>query len=89
MDSGLAVERASEVGELVIEKLDDMKMVKNDGGSGQVLGNRADIGRGHVDGHGLDMGLCAFQSIPDGREGLDTLAVPKKPPPQFRGRVRQ
>lgn len=78
LDSGLAVKRAPEVGELVIEQLDDMKMVKHDGGPGQVLGDRAYIGWGHVDGHGLDFGPGAFQSFPEGREGLGALAVPHK-----------
>ena len=78
LDTSLAVERAPEVGELVIEKLDDMKMVKHDGGPGHMLADRADVGRGHVDGHGLDLGLGAFQSFPEGREGLCSLAIPHK-----------
>ena len=78
LDTSLAVERTPEVGELVIEKLDDMKMVKHDGGPGQVLADRAGVGRGHVEGHGLDLGLGAFQSFPEGCEGLGAFAVPHK-----------
>lgn len=43
-NSGLAVKRAPEVGGLVIEQIDYMKVIKHDGGPGQMPRDRAGIG---------------------------------------------
>lgn len=54
------VERASEVTELVVEKLDFMKMVKHYGCARQKLAERNDISCGYADSHSLDNGAGAL-----------------------------
>ena len=52
---GLPVQLAAQVGQLVVEELDDVEVIEDEDGLGQMRLDGTDIGRRHVDGHGFDL----------------------------------
>lgn len=61
--------------ELVVEQLDHMKAIEDVNGFSEILAHGPDIGGGHVGGNGLDLGVRAPQSLPEGLQGVHALAV--------------
>src|SRR5262249_15001599 len=72
---GLVVQSAPQGTELVVEQLDDMEMIEDMDRVGQVVADRANVGLGHVGGHGPDLGVGATQPPPEWLQGLGALAV--------------
>src|SRR5437899_1253016 len=51
-----------------------MKAIKDQSGVGQSPGDGVDVGRTHVRGHGLDLSPTASQPLPEGFQGVCSLA---------------
>ena len=51
-DAGVGAE--DQAAQFLVEELDHVEVVKDDGGLRQMGGNRLDVGYGHVDGDRLD-----------------------------------
>ncbi len=61
------IETAPEIGQSVVEELDDMEMIENDGGIGKMFLHGTDVGRRHVDGHRLDFCPGTLETFPERR----------------------
>ena len=79
---GFALESPAQVINLLVDKLDDMKVIEDHCDSGQMLQDCSPVSRSHVAGHGLDFGAALAQT-PDeleattpwlGLPGLSTLS---------------
>ena len=75
---GFSEQRSAQVRKLIVEQLDDMKVIKDRGGVGQVFPHRTDIGRRHVDGDGFNPCFGGFEPPPEGLQGFGPLAVTDK-----------
>lgn len=62
---GFPVEVPSEIGQLVVEELHYVEMVEHNNGPGKMLHHGAAIGRGHVDGNGVNRCLRMLQPFPE------------------------
>ena len=72
------IQLSAQIREFFIEQLDDVESVENNGSLRQVVGDRPDVGRRHVGGHGLDVGTGCLQPSPKGLQGVCPLAVADK-----------
>ena len=71
----LHLEFAAEVGQAVVEELDDVEVVEDVERLRQVLADGEDVGRRHVGGDGLDRGVRGFQAFPEGNQGVGAFAL--------------
>ena len=55
---GLTIQLPTQVGQVLVEQLEDVEVVEDDDRLGQIRLDRADISRRHVHGHGLDPGTA-------------------------------
>ena len=74
----ILIDLPTEVGEPIIEQLDDMKMVKNNNCLRQVQLNCGNVRGRHIDGHRLDLGARDLQPLPERRQCINALAVTSK-----------
>jgi len=75
---GFPVEVAAQVGEFLVEQLDDMEMVEDQDRVGKVCQHGADIRGRHVHGHGFNGGPSTREPVPEGVKGLGSLPVVNK-----------
>ena len=72
---GFAVEFASEFGEAVVEEFDDVEVVEDVEGFGQVPSDGEGVGGGHVGGDGFDLGVGLSQAFPEGDQGVGAFSL--------------
>lgn len=72
------IDLPTQVGELIIEQFDDMKMVKNNNRLWKVQLFCGNVRRRHVDGHPLDLGAIDLQPLPERRQCINALAATDK-----------
>ena len=71
----LAVHGPTQVGELLVEQLEDVEVVEHDHGLGQVGRDRLSVRRRHVHGHRLDLRPAGPQPLPERLECVGPPAV--------------
>lgn len=71
---GFPIQISPENGEFLVVEFDDMEVVKDDYGLGQVFCDSLDVGVGHIDGHGFDLCCGLFQSFEEWVESLGVFA---------------
>jgi len=62
---GLTIQLTAQGRELFVEPLDQMKVVQDQIGLGQMLQDRGHIATGHVRRDGFDVGLRSLQTSPE------------------------
>jgi hypothetical protein len=72
---GLPVKVPPEIGQLVVEELHDVEMVKHDGGFRKMVHHRARVRRRPIDGNGFNRCTGVVQSFPEGFQCVGPLAV--------------
>jgi len=73
--SRLAIQFSPQVGELLVEQFDDMKVIEHNLGLGQPLADGLDVGLRHVHGHGLNLSPRSPQTLPKRLQGLAAFAL--------------
>ncbi len=71
----LVVQRLAEVGEFLVEQLDDVEAVEDDLHLAQVRRRRRLVGCRYVHGHYLDLGSAGLELLPERLQGVARLAV--------------
>jgi hypothetical protein len=71
---GFSIQIPSQSGQLLVVESDDMEMVEDDYGFGQVFCDGLDVGDGHIDSHGLDSCPGSSQSFEERVERFGVFA---------------
>jgi len=66
----LVVQIPTQVGELFVVELEDVKAIEDQGGMRQVRRHGVDVGRRHVGGHGLDLGPTGAEPPPESQQRI-------------------